>query len=493
VVHLIYSDWIKRKQEEALKWQINDPGDNDDGGFQAEKENDVGGTWITAETLYILLKYKILEPSDNRIQRAKAWLLRHRNLGGDYGDGWPLINKGNSFIDTTSLTVMALSFFLEDEEVIDAITKAKNWILDNQNDDYGWGIWKYEDSLVSATSLTLLALKAIQNIFNDNRIESALQSGTAWLKLAQNKKSGLWGFTQDAKETNNASTCQAVTTLIELGEEPKKFQAAFKSFEVEFKNNGTWKTIQESYILKYFGEGLEQRTFWFNAPKVVSAMISYAKNKPHDLYIKQIIEATDSLKKFDNFNNTAQMTDVSMDQLNFRTWASVQELRALLDTQSYLQEHLEEYVSIMSNKLAVIQKAGTLKSSPIKFSLKKQSSMYVSGKFLIALFPIFGLSLLGIAYLTHVTSFEFALATSLFGMYILTFIVLFIGFKQKVVSKNRLCFLYFPIWALVVLATGLFIFERAAEGLIVLLLIGLPEVMHFIMSKSKSEHTEENS
>jgi len=221
---------VKRKQEEVLSWQINKPGDNDDGGFPAEKPNDICGVWTTAETLHTLLKYKILTPSDDFVQKAKAWLLRHRNLGGDYGEGWPLINKGNSFVDTTSIAILALSPFSADPEALEAIKKAKDWILDNQNDDFGWGIWKYEDSLVSETYLTLLALKEANTIFHGERIELALQEGAAWLKLAQNEKNHLWGFTKNAHETNNASTCQAVTTLIQLGEDPKTTKKPYRLF-----------------------------------------------------------------------------------------------------------------------------------------------------------------------------------------------------------------------------------------------------------------------
>lgn len=483
---------MKRKQEEVLSWQINNPGDNDDGGFQAEKPNDTGGVWTTAESLHTLLKYKILTPSDDRVQKAKDWLLRHRNLGGDYGDGWPLINKGNSFVDTTSMAILALSFFSDDPEAIEDIKKAKDWILDNQNDDYGWGIWKYEDSLVSATCLTLLALKEANTIFHEERIESALQSGIAWLKLAQNPKNHLWGFSQNSQETNNASTCQAVITLLEFGEEPKNLKEAFNSFLDEFKSKGTWRTIEETYTLKYFGEGLDQRLSWFNAPKVVSSMVSYTKAMPRqrEIGIKEIIDATESLKKFESANQPKDMTNISIDHLDIRPWASAQFLRALLDAQAYLQEHLDEYVSVMTGKLAVIEKAGMLQSLPIRFSLRKQTSVYVSGKFLIALFPAIGLSLIGVAYLTHVANLEMALTASVFAMYVLTFVVLLIGFKQKVVSKSRFCFLYFPIWALIVLATGLFYFEKVPEALIVLLLIGFPEILHFIMGKSKGEHSE---
>lgn len=486
---MVYSDWVKRKQEEVLSWQISKPDDNDDGGFSAEKPNDIGGVWTTAETIRTILKYKILKPSDNRILRAKNWLLRHRNLGGDYGDGWPLINKGNSFVDTTCAAILALTYFQDDSEVLDALKKAKDWLLDNQNDDYGWGIWKYEDSLVSATSITLLALKELKNIFPDERVDFAIQSGVAWLKSAQNKN-GLWGFTLNVQETNNASTCQAVTTLIELGENSINFKDALKSFISEFKSKGSWLTVQESYTLKYFGEGLDQRLSWFNAPKVVSAIVAFAQFMPKDIEIKLIIDATESLKKFDATFQDREVTDISLNHCDIRPWASVQYLRGLLDSQVYLGEHIDDYASVMSGKLAIIEKAGMLKSLPIIFSLKKQTSVYASGKFLVALFPALGLSLLGMAFLTSYVNLLVALTVSLFSIYLLTFAVLYIGYKQKVISRDRFCFLYFPIWALIVLATGLFYIEKTTEGLVVLLLIGFPEILHFVMAKSKSGHNE---
>jgi hypothetical protein len=483
---LVYTDWVKRKQAEMLNWQIIMPDSDDDGGFPAEKPSDQAGVWTTSETLYTLLKYKILPPNDTRVQNAKAWLLRHRNLGGDYGDGWPLINRGNSFVDTTAMAIMALSFFAEETETLEDITKAKDWLLENQNDDGGWGIWKYEDSLVSATSCALLALKETSQIFKEEKINTAIQSGITWLKLMQNETSHLWGFSEFSEETNNASTCQALTALFALGEEPANYKDPLAALLTEFRENGTWHTIQENYTLKYFGEGLDQRLSWFNAPHVVSLLITYAQDTVHEFEIKQIIDAAESLKKFDAFYESREVTDISMGHQDIRPWASVQYLRGLLDAQAYLQEHLDEYVSVMSGKLAIIEKAGMLQSLPIVLSPKKQTSVYVSGKFLVGLFPAIGLSLLAVAYATHVTSLEIALIGSLFGMYLLTFFTLYIGFRQKVVSRSRFCYLYFPIWALIVLATRCFSSTKQSKP------CGVaphwfPEILHHIMAKSKAK------
>jgi hypothetical protein len=499
---LVYSDWVKRKIAETLSWQIDKPNDDDDGGFRAERIRDQGGVWTTAETLHTLLKYKILEPTDPRIQKAKAWLLRHQNLGGDYGDGWPLINRGNSFVDTTSLAIQALLLFPDDPQAVEAVKKAHAWLLGNQNDDGGWGIWKYEDSLVSSTSFAVLALKEVNALFPDGNIELAIQGGLMWLKMVQDPNTHLWGFAADAQEPNNASTCQAVLTLFQFGENPKNYKEALNALLAELKEQGYWKTLEESYTLKYFGEGLDNRLSWFYAPLAVMALIAYSKRLPKDVGITHIVEAVESLKKFDTIHKSLEVTTINVDH-DVRVWASVEALKGLLEAQTYLQEHLDEYVSIMSGKLTIIEKAGMLKSLPIMFSAKKKTTIYASGRFLVALIPIVGLVLFGVAYVAamppfmvdfitgeQVESLYVAFIGILFGIYMLTFAVLLLGYKQKVVSKSRFAYLYFPIWALIVLSTGLFLIERAAEALIVLLLIGFPEILHHIMGKSKSDHPE---
>jgi hypothetical protein len=495
-MHLIYSDWIKRKQAEVLGWQLDKPEDDDDGGFCAERNRNQVGVWTTAETLHTLLKCKVLAPTDLRAQRAKSWLVRHRNLGGDYGDGWPLINSGNSFVDTTSITIRALLYFPEDPEAVDAITKAKDWLLANQNDDGGWGIWKYEDSLVSATCYAVLALKDVEAVYPDEKVAQAIQGGLTWLKMVQDPNTHLWSYAV-GKDANNASTCQAVSALFQFGEDPKNYKEALNALLSELKAQGYWKTIEESYTLKYFGEGLDNRLSWFYAPMAVTVLIAYRKSLPKDVGVIHIVEAVESLKKFDVVYKSMEVTSIN-EEHDVRAWASAESFMGLLEAQAYLQEHLDEYVSVMSGKLAVIEKASMLKSPPVLFTLKHKTSFYASGRFLVVLIPLVALALFGVAYVVSlppfmtdfmtgelIESFDVAFVGILFGVYFLTFAILLVGYRQKVVSKSRFAYLYFPIWALVVLSTGLFLIERAAEAFIVLLLIGFPEILHHLMGKSK--------
>ncbi len=485
---------IRRKQNEALSWQISKKDDDDDGGFCAEKPNDVGGVWTTAETVFIMLKYKLLTSSDSRMQRAKSWLVRHQNLGGDYGAGWPLINRGNSFVDTTSRSILALSYFRDDPEVLKSIGRAKDWLLENQNEDGGWSIWKYEDSLVSATSLTLLALRKLVDIFpEDENVKLAILRAAAWLKNAQDSKSGLWGLTpsnsEGVAELNNASTRMAVYTLYKLGEDLEEYLPALKSFIEEFKKEGKWRTVNETYTLKYFGEGLDQRLSWFNAPFMVMMLVTYAKCVPGSVDIKQIIEGAESLKMFDDSYQGREVTDISVGNHDIRPWASVQFLRGLLEAESYLQNNLDEYVTVMDKKVAIIEKAGLLQSMPIVSPFKKQTGVYVSTRFLMILVPSLALSLIGVSYLTTlVEDVMIPTVVSLFACYIITFLALILGYKQNVISKSRFTILYLPIWALIVVSTILFFMERLEEGLVVLLLIGFPEILSLVMNKSKHEH-----
>lgn len=502
---LVYSEMIRRKQAEALSWQINKKDNDDDGGFCAEKPNDVGGVWTTAETVFVMLKYKLLTAQDSRMQRAKNWLLRHQNLGGDYGSGWPLINRGNSFVDTTARAVLALAYFKDDPEVKDSLRRAKDWLLENQNEDGGWGIWKYEDSLVSATSFTLLAFRCLVDIFpEDENIKLSILRAAAWLKNAQDPKSCLWGFTPITKESqvepNNASTRMAVYTLYKLGEDLAEYLPALGSFIEEFKKEGRWQTISETYTLKYFGEGLDQRLSWFNAPFMVLMLVRYARCVPGSVDIKKIIDGAESLKVFDSTYQGREVTDISPGNHDIRPWASVQFLCGLLEAESYLQNNLDEYVTIMDKKVAIIEKAGMLQSMPLVSPFKKQTGVYVSMKFLMFLIPTIALSLIGVSYLTYLTmvvhegqviieeGIMTPIVVSLFAVYMVTFFVLVLGYKQNIISKSRFAFLYLPIWALVIVSTILFFMERLEEGLVVLLLIGFPEILSLIMNKSK--HSE---
>ena len=124
-----------------------------------------------------------------------------------------------------------------------------------------------------------------------------------------------------------------------------------------------------------------------------------------------------------------------------------------------------------------------LESMPILMPFRRTSSVYVSGKFLMLLVPTVGLGLIGIAYLTEILGFISAVITSLFSVYLITFGALAIGFKQKVISKSKFCFVYFPVWALAVAGTVLFIIGEEIEALVVLLLIGFPELLSLVMNK----------
>jgi hypothetical protein len=143
----------------------------------------------------------------------------------------------------------------------------------------------------------------------------------------------------------------------------------------------------------------------------------------------------------------------------------------------------------MGKKVADIEKAGMLKSMPIVMPFKRTSSVYVSTKFLVMLIPALGLGLIGISYFTEFFDFERAVIVSLFTVYLVTFGALLLGYNQKVLSKSKFCFMYLPIWALAVTGTVLFVIGKDIEALVVLLLIGFPELLSLVMNKmGKEEH-----
>ena len=112
-------------------------------------------------------------------------------------------------------------------------------------------------------------------------------------------------------------------------------------------------------------------------------LVTYAKCVPGSVEIKPIIDGAESLKKFDDTYQDREVTDISIGgNHDIRPWASVQYLRGLLEAESYLQNHLDEYVAVMGKKVAIIEKAGMLKSMPIVMPFRRTTSVYVSGRFL---------------------------------------------------------------------------------------------------------------
>ena len=140
---------------------------------------------------------------------------------------------------------------------------------------------------------------------------------------------------------------------------------------------------------------------------MVLMLVTYARCVPGSVEIKPIIDGAESLKKFDDtLPGPRSHRHIHGGNLDIRPWASVQYLRGLLEAESYLQDHLDEYVAVMGKKVAIIEKAGMLKSMPIVMPFKRTSSVYVSTRFLIMLIPAIGLGLIGISYLTEVFDFE---------------------------------------------------------------------------------------
>jgi hypothetical protein len=125
------------------------------------------------------------------------------------------------------------------------------------------------------------------------------------------------------------------------------------SFLDEFRRHGVWQTVEEIYTLKSYGEGLDQRLSWFIAPRIVWALVYYARSLPKEIGTKQIVEAAEALTTFDCIYELKGATDISLYHLDVRPWASAQYLKGLLEAQAYLQQHRDEYISIMRSRLKI--------------------------------------------------------------------------------------------------------------------------------------------
>ena len=113
--------------------------------------------------------------------------------------------------------------------------------------------------------LALLAFRQVVDIFpEDENVKLAILNAASLAKSRARTRAmdcGVLhptGIASCLKQTTPAHAWQS-THYIKLGEDLEEYLPALKSLLNEFKKEGRWRTINETYTFKYFGEGLDQR------------------------------------------------------------------------------------------------------------------------------------------------------------------------------------------------------------------------------------------
>ncbi len=142
--------------------------------------------------------------------------------------------QGDTSVESTTWIVMGLSKFKS--EYHEPLVKAIKWLINNQNNDGGWGSWKSDTSRVVTTSLALNAFSSLER--NAQEVDRAIK----WLKKNQREDGG-WGFGFD-DQSNVVATSYALIAL--LNDEKDK--------KAEYVQNGIEFLRQHQHKDGFFGE-----------------------------------------------------------------------------------------------------------------------------------------------------------------------------------------------------------------------------------------------
>ncbi len=120
------------------------------------------------------------------------------------------------------------------EDISKCIDRLEHWLIANQNEDKGWGIWKGEVSRVTATAYAIRALVGA----GVERGAHSLRSSYFWLEQAR-KKDGMWAVDWHTDESDLTSTAFAVTALAILSD--SVIEETIQSAVDKLLNTTDWK------------------------------------------------------------------------------------------------------------------------------------------------------------------------------------------------------------------------------------------------------------
>lgn len=147
---------------------------NNDGGlgrFRGDRSR-IPICWRLLESFYYLNK-----ESDNNILRIINWMEKEWSNDMKFG--------GLSY-KCAGILIAAKYYPIFNNEFIE---KSLNWLINDQSEDGGWSA-KKGFSVGSVPSYTGLALRALKNYENSDKVENSISHGIDWLISARRK--GLW-------------------------------------------------------------------------------------------------------------------------------------------------------------------------------------------------------------------------------------------------------------------------------------------------------------
>ncbi|MEW5801779.1 MAG: prenyltransferase/squalene oxidase repeat-containing protein [bacterium] len=167
-------------------------GQNDDGGWGAAWLMPGKSTVSSTNCALIAVLCAGDGQPDESIDRAVQYL-----VANSVDSHWESVGQ-------TAMSVIALQKIPGNEQVVEG---ALEWLIQNQNEDGGWGMRKGEVSSIASTAITMIALSECRKA----QIP-AMARGAAFLRAVQNTDGG-WSDLAGVPSSNTAGTSQAVWAL----------------------------------------------------------------------------------------------------------------------------------------------------------------------------------------------------------------------------------------------------------------------------------------
>lgn len=263
------------------------------------------GNVATAQGIII---HSYLNSSNSSLNKLFTTLREAQNQSENDLGGWSFITSTQDIptIEATSWVLLGLVAGGEDSNS-EIITKGKDWIINNQNNDGGWGSRKDLTSRVYTTFLACYCLSVIEpNLFKIN--DPIIRKAMLWILRCQNTDSG-WGaaFGEKSSAIHTAFGLFALH-IMEYGvknEVEKGIQYLYSQWDTETMWEDTLKL--EQYDLPTEGETFNRITFhYFPTAWIITTLFTIGES----IFQEQLFSSVDWLIKSQNDDGNWSISNV---------------------------------------------------------------------------------------------------------------------------------------------------------------------------------------
>jgi TIR domain/Squalene-hopene cyclase C-terminal domain/Prenyltransferase and squalene oxidase repeat len=216
---------------------------NPDGGYVGS-QGGPSDSWATAECI-LALKSTAEDPggTDPQIEAALQWLVEYRLADGSWSSGaYQQRAQGGGDVAATAYALRALAVCGREEDR-PLIETAREWLVDQQRGDGGWGVHA-PDERRSHIGQTGYAISALAWAPAEHRADEAIQDGLIYL-YSQQRPVGGWELAP-GQEMDATLTAYALRGLVDVCRlrahrpQPRVFVDWLRNMEVTQNESGTW-------------------------------------------------------------------------------------------------------------------------------------------------------------------------------------------------------------------------------------------------------------